>query len=592
MGVILEPTERLPLLHRYDYSRWLTDDYEFREENVLAVLDVAAECVHTMSTANGVKAGDPFTLLEWQIYQLIVPVFGIVHKKSGYRRFRRVLFYVPRKNGKSGIMSFIMIYMLGFDAEARPMGFSIAKNKKQAGIVWEEAALMIEKSPFLKPLFKVKNSLSEKSIICYANDGFYTVLSHDSQDKDGLNAHFVSGDEIQQYNLSDEMVVNLLHTSTSTRTQPLEFYFGTMGVESANDPFWSKMLAEGEAVLVDPLVDPGLYPLIFRAPEGADIHDEETWKIANPSLGPIKTYEYMRQESAKAKLYPANEGEFKRLDLNIKTSSSEDWIPKPIWQACESKPDEFDLKAWAAARRPCYLGIDLSATRDFTAIGMCFAPHGSDVFWRTKAELYLPEATLVRRQAREKKNYLGWLREKFFSSTPGDVIDKDIVFDRIVLLCMYFNVKGIAFDDWNNRTFEEDIRKAIKRVYAEDPAMQDEAERFFFSPRRPEDALFVNWRQGFFSMTQPTKEFEIKCFDGAKDKSGGIKHDGNPILEWMVGCVVITEDAAGNKKPDKAKSTNKIDGVVAEIMAFGLALTRMGGALSLEEHILSEDYSN
>ncbi|MBX9669386.1 MAG: hypothetical protein K2X93_17305 [Candidatus Obscuribacterales bacterium] len=573
---ILEPTVLLPKLHKFNYDKWLTPGYTFRHDLVEDVIELAAECPYTMDTIT-TRAGQPFNFLEWQIYELLVPVFGIVHEDTGKRRFRRVVFFVPRKNGKSGLTSVLMIYLLGFDGEQRPMLYSIAKNKDQAGIVFEEAVLMIEGSPYLRDRFTCYNSKHDKRIISHLNNGVWKVLSHDSKDKDGLNMHGMSADEIQQYNDSDAHVVRILHTSTSTRTQSLEFEFGTMGVESGDVPFWKRRYDEAKAVLEKPELDPTLFPLIFECPPGGDIWEEKNWFIANPSLGKVKTVEYMRSEASKAKLNPLDEGEFKRLELNISTSSQESWIPLDTWEAC--KDVAFNRES-VPADRPCFLALDYAEVRDFVALQEVFPPYHLDKDWRVLSNFWLPELRLATREKTEKRPYMAWVNQGFLRHTPGSVIDREIIFEYIIKTWYHRNIKGIAFDPYHLKVFEDEIKKLAKRLY-EQGDISEECYYFWAQDRKPEDHLFVEWRQVIPSMSGPTKEFEKLVFLGADGKYG-LKHDGNPILRFMVDCTIMERDSNGNKKPDKKRSTNRIDGVVASIMGVGLGLMR-SQKKSLEE---------
>lgn len=573
MWTTLNPTKLLPKLH--ERKIWIPPGCTFNQDNVEDVILLSQECVHTMDSEH-TKAGDQFQFLEWQIYEMLVPVFGVVDIKTGKRYYRKVVFYVPRKNGKSGLMSVIMIYMLGFDGEARPMMYSIAKNKKQAGIVWEETALMIEKSPYLKSRFNVYKSMNDKRILCPSNDGLYTVLSHDSEDKDGLNASCVSGDEIQAYNLNDEQVVKLLHTSTSTRSQPLEFYFGTMGVDEADPPFWMKQLAEAEAVLDKPQHNPTrVYPLLYRAPKDADIFNEETWKIANPSLGPVKTLEYMRGEAEAARLYPSNESEFKRLDLNIITASGESWIDLDVWRGAKI------ATSWEAMLgRPMHLGVDFASVRDFCALVGVFPPYELDPHWTIIPKFYIPRNRMLTREKVEKKPYGQWEREGHFIATEGRTTDHEQIFEWIVELAFLYKLLGIAFDATFLSTFQASLARVAQKMYPRDEVKQE----FWTRERTPEEALLVSWDQKYRGMNEPTKQFEKFTYDGK------LKHDGNPIMDWMIDSVILTRNNEEGVKPDKRKSKNKIDGPVAGIMGLGLGLIQ-SQKKSLDEHIASNDWS-
>lgn len=562
----LKPTKLLPKLDQFDYSKWLTKGYRFDYEAVHAVVEFAQECQGTI----GNWANEEFEFLDWQLYELIVPVFGIVHEDTGLRRFRTVVFFVPRKNGKSGLMSVILLYLTGFDGENRPFVYGIAKNKQQAKIVFNEAKLMIEGSEWLSQQFITYTDV----IKCPLNNGEYRVLSKDSKSKDGLNAHGVCGDEIQEFDVKDEHVVNILHTSSSTRDQPLEFYFGTKGVNKADPPFWKKMYKRAKLAFEHPDKEPSLYPLIFEAEEKCDVFDPKNWMISNPSLGMVKKLDYMKEEARLAALYPSKLSEFKRLELNIETQVITDWISVDKWKTMA------DTHSWKTlVGRPVYLGIDLSSRRDFAAITGWFPPYELDPYHRIDVKLWLPQAQLESREASDgnQLKYIKWQQQGFFEATPGDVIDFEAIENFILDLHPIYQLRGLAIDPWLAEHFLQSVKRKGER--------RDGAAAFwawFFENR------VMTFQQGYKSMSEPSKNFEVLVYN--KDGLPQVKNPGNEVLDWMLGNVVMVSDAPANLKPDKDKSSDKIDGIVSSIMAGGIC-DIFEGKPDINKHINSEGYS-
>lgn len=516
----------LPNLADHDYSKWLTDGCYLDPVAAAKVVEFfEEELVQTM----GKFAGQHVQLLQWQIYKFIVPVFGI-KKPDGKRRFRRAYVRIPRKNGKSTLASGLILYLLACDNEARPLVYGYAVNGKQARIVLKEAIAYVEKSAYLND--EIFITYKDK-IECRTSDGVYEVLSKDSKDKDGLNAHGAVCDEMHQ--LPDGVIVDRVHRSTSTRDQPLEIFITTSGTYSPGKETicWEY---DQEAIKTDkdPSYEPTLYPLIYGAEEDDDIYDPAVWFKCNPSLGDVKSLEYMQGEARKAQRNSAAKQDFKRFELNIWVGTKSSWIKDEDWQARVRNFTEKDMLG-----RPCFAGLDLSKTRDYTALVLCFTPWELDQTYTLLPYLWIPEQTLEERKEKQPK-ILEWLEQGWIIKTEGDVVDYDQILDKVNYVRDLFKVNEIAFDDWNSSMLVQYLQK--------------------------KKAPMVEFRQGFRSFSGPCKDFDIQM-----GQKGKIWHNGNPAMAWMLGNVVMTKDAALNWKPDKDASADAIDGIVAAIMAFGRA---------------------
>lgn len=564
---ILEPDDWLPRLHEYDLSKWLTDRYYFDREAVHDVVDFASFCKGTI----GSWKGKDYKFLDWQLYDLVVPVFGIKDKETGLRRFRNILFFVPRKNGKSGLMSVLNLYLTGFDGEPRAFVYGVAKNKEQASIVFAESGKMVEGSEWLSERFQVYWSQSNRKIVCHLNDGEYKVMSKDSKDKDGLNCHGECNDEIQSYDETTEQVVRLLRTSKSTRPEPLEFNFGTMGNITTGNPYWKKMLKRGELCLKNPDNDPRFYPLIYRAPKGADIFAKKTWLIANPSMPDIKRIDYMEEMAAEAKFSIIAMDEFMRLDLNIPTHAIKKWIPADKWELCG---EDFDIELLRG--RKCFVAADLSSTTDYSAVALFFPATEEDPVDRVWVKLWIPDERVKERARSEERDFETAKRLGHIEATPGDVIDYNEIEDYILSIPDYFEMAKFAYDPHMAERF---IQRLIEK--GTDPKTTKDVERRKFW----ENLELIQFRQTAAMFSEPMKKFEVKV------RKKELRHANNPILNWMLECTQVKTDSGNGVKPIKDDGDgSKIDGIVALLMALGISLIVDDGQ-SVDEHINSDDFT-
>jgi phage terminase large subunit-like protein len=506
-----------------------TTDGEFWFDAGAAELavDFFREClVHT----KGELAGQPLRLAPWQAEQIIRPLFGW-KRADGTRRYREAYIEVPKKNGKSTLAAGIALYMLFADGEIGAEVYSCAGDKDQARIVFNDAKLMRAMSPELR-----KRSRAYKDAIAVLPTASkYQVLSSDAPTKHGLNPHAILFDELHVQ--PNRELWDTVTTGVAARRQPLIVAITTAGYDRAS-LCWEKhdyalKVRDGS------IADPHFLAVIYAASEQDDWRDPATWAKANPNYGLSVKPEYFLGQIKKAEDSLAYLNTFKRLHLNLWTESLTRWLPPDGWQACGGLVD-----ADALAGRPCYAGLDLSTTTDLTAFALLFPPAAGEALWSLLTYFWCPEAMIRRRSQRDRVPYDVWAREGFLRSTPGDVVDYDIVRSDIRALGTRYRIHEIAYDRWNASQLVTQLQE--------------------------DGARLTPFGQGFASMSAPTKDFE-KLIVGQK-----LRHGDQPVLRWMAANVVLAKDAADNWKPTKAKSTGRIDGVVASIMALGCAL-RQGG---------------
>jgi len=498
--------------------------------------------------SKGEWANNPVELEPWQQFCLW-SVFGW-KRANGTRRFRSVYQEVARKNGKSTMVSGIGLYMLMADREAGAEIYSAATKRDQAKITWLEAAKMARKSLGLGKLLTIFGDKNPKATSCSismaATDSKFEPLGRDADSMDGLNVHCALIDELHAHKTRD--MVDILDTATGSRRQPIIWMITTAGFNRQTICF--EMHQYTEKVLGDLIEDDSFFGIIFTLDEGDDWEDERCWIKANPNLGVSKRLDDMRAKALKAKEQPTAQNGFLRLELNIWTQAETRWINIEHWNACNKPYDVESLRG-----RECYGGLDLSSTQDVTALSFVFPPQKDEEDFLVLAWFWIPEDGLIKRVKRDRVPYDLWLKQDFIKTTPGERVDYDFIQLEIEKLCSIYDVREIAFDRWNatalvNRLAERHVTK------------------------------LVEFRQGYPEMSPALKLFDSKY---APHK---INHLGNPVLAWMASNVVVTSDPAGNIKPDKDKSTERIDGIVALIMALDRA-SRPGMSVYEDRGILT-----
>jgi phage terminase large subunit-like protein len=476
--------------------------------------------------SKGEWAGKPLSLEKWQA-ELIRNIFGW-KRPDGTRKYRKVYVEIPRKNGKSTIAAGVALLLLFADKEAGAEVYSAAADRDQARIVFTAAKQMVKASPDLDK----RSQVYINSIVVPRTASSYKVLSADAPTKHGLNSHGLVVDEVHAQ--PNRELIDVLSTSTGSRRQPLEFYITTAGFDR-NSICW-ELRDYAEKVRDGIIEDPSFLPVIYAADEKDDWKDPETWKKANPNLEVSIKLEYLERECKRAQEVPAYENTFKRLHLNIWTQQDVRWMPMDKWKECPSEIVEPEQ----LAGRVCYGGLDLSTKTDISSLQLVFPPADEEEPYKVLSYYWVPQDNIELRAKRDRVDYQTWVNQELIRPTEGNVVDYDVIRRDINELGEKFIVKEIAFDPWNATQLATQL-------------MGDGFE-------------MVPFRQGFASMTEPTKNLMALVL--AKQ----INHGNNAVLTWMASNVAVEQDAAGNLKPSKKKSTEKIDGVVALIMAIGRAI--------------------
>ena len=517
-----------PKLKNYKPSQFMLPTSHYDKKKA----DRAVTFIENLCHTKGKWAGTPFWLLPWQ-EQLIRDIFGIV-KPDGNRQFRTAFVEICKKVGKSELAAAVALYLLYADNEPSAEVYGAAADRQQASIVFDVAKQMVEMSPALMKRSKLMGAT--KRIVNYSNAGYYQVLSAEVGGKHGFSVSGLVFDEIHTQP-NRQLYDVLTKGSSDARQNPLHFIITTAGNDRHSIAY--ELHTKAVDILEGRRVDPTFYPVVYGLKDDEDWEDEANWYKVNPSLGYTVDIERLRDAYREAKQNPADEITFKWLRCNMWVSSTVAWIPDAIYMR-GNEPIDMD----ALAGRDCYAGLDLSSTGDITALVLIFPSRDEEEKYVLLPYFWIPEETIPRRVKANSVPYDIWEKQGYIMSTEGNVIHYDFIEKFIMDLSEKYHILEIAVDRWNATQMIQNL----------------EGEGFTIVP----------FGQGFSSMSAPTKEFYRLLMEGR------IIHGGNPVLRWMAGNVVIDTDPAGNIKVTKAKSKEKIDGIVAAIMALDRCIRQEG----------------
>lgn len=462
----------------------------------------------------------------WQKF-ILTTVFGW-KRPDGMRRFRTAYTEVARKNAKSTLSSGVGLYMLTMDGEAGAEVYSAATTRDQARIVFADAKAMAERSPELRQAVDLNVNAHNLNVPTAASK--FEALSAEGNSLDGLNIHCAVIDELHAH--KDRRVFDVIETATGSREQPLLWLITTAGSNRAGVCYEQRLYLL--KVLQGVVSDETYFGIIYALDDGDDWADSAVWGKANPNLNVSVYQDDMQRLCDKAMTMASAQNNFltKRLDVWVNAKSA--WMNMPVW---ESRGDT-SLSIDQFEGEPCWMGLDLATKRDVAALIILFKRGKKyTVFGR----YYLPEAT-VEENAGTHGHYAGWAREGLFTLTPGNVTDFDVVHDDILDLMQRFDVRDIAYDPHQASYLASTLLKA--------------------------GAPMIEYRNVVLTMSEPMKTLEALVVSDQVL----LEHDDNPVLSWMMSNVVASVDAKENIFPRKEQDADKIDGVVALIMALGVSM--------------------
>jgi phage terminase large subunit-like protein len=487
--------------------------------------DRAVKFFSLLKLVEGRGAGNTWELMPWMEYEVIRPLFGY-KRADGTRLYRTVWLEVPRKNAKTTLAAGLALYGLVADNEPGAQVYMGARDRGQARICYELARKMVEASPALRKRCRAARSYIEVN----KTGSVLRTISGEALGQHGFNAHIAVLDEVHAH--KNREIWDVLSSSVGARQQPIVIGITTAGTYDPNHIAWEQhdyavKVANGE------LYDPSFLAIIYGADNEDDWENPETWRKANPSLGITVMEDYLQDEIRKAKASPARQTIFQQLYLNKWTREVSRWIDMKIWDDCGQEINLEDYKD-----RPCFVGLDLSSTTDISAMVRLYPEE--DGGFTIIPTFWIPEADIIERERRDRLPYSHWAKEGLINLTPGNVIDYRFIKHSIIEQADRGQILELAYDPWNATSLITELQELGMRV--------------------------APTRQGFATMSAPTKELERLI------ASQKIRHGGHKVLRAHADAALVNTDPAGNLKPDKAKSTARIDGLVALIMALNSAM--------------------
>ena len=501
-----------------DLENALDKGWHFDKKAAMRAINFIERLKHT----KGEWAGQRFRLEPWQQF-VLWNIFGWKNA-DGTRRFRYAYIEIARKNGKTALSAGIGLYMLFADGESRPEVYSAATVKDQAKICFSDAVEIVKATDLKNYLTPYRNS-----IVYELKGGTMKPLSSDYGTHDGLNPSCGIIDEFHAH--KDSGMFDVIKSAFGARRQPLMFIITTAGFDKSGVCYAYR--ENVIKVLRGVNEDDSLFGIIYTLDDKSEWDDPKMWIKANPNLGVSLSTDYLADQVKDAKNRPEAVRNVMTKNVDLWVDAERTWILDDAWQKCIGTTDPADLKGCA-----CWGGLDLSNVSDITAYVLLF--HENDRF-QLQPHFWIPEEKMLEKIRKENINYDKWAAEGYVTVTPGNVIDYDFVKADILRIVADYDLRTSAYDRWNSSQTIIDLQN---------------------------EGMECNpFGQGYGSMSAPTKEFEKLVL------TGKIEHFSNPVLRWMLASTLVKTDPAGNIKPDKEKSTQKIDGIVASIMALGEWMT-------------------
>lgn len=492
-----------------------THTYIFDEKKSL-------RCIHFIEKyckqSKGRWAGKPLKL---ELFQkaMLQSLFGFVDKETGLRKYKKAIFFVARKNGKSVLDSAIATYMLTKDGEGGAEIYSVATKREQSKIVWEESKRMIKKSPILAKRIRCLIG----GIYYDANDSYFRALASDSNSLDGLNAHLVIADEVHAW--KDKNLLDVMYDSMSARTQPILLETSTMGTIRQNV---FDIEYDYASQVVDGVVnDETLLPIIYELDDEKEWTNEECWYKANPALGNIKSIKDLREKVERAKANPIELVNLLCKDFNIRQNTINAWL------TFDDLNNEKIYTDWKDTY--CIAGVDLSSTTDLTAATLLGVKNGEI---RVKQMYWIPTNSLEKKVKDDRIPYDKWLKAGWLKLSGDSKIDYHDVTQWFLEQVREYDLRPlfVGYDSWNAEYWKIEMAGLGFNM--------------------------VEVRQGAKTMSTPMKVMKADLIDKK------INYNNNPILKWCLSNTTIKMDSNENIQPDKEKSRQRIDGAVSLIDAY------------------------
>jgi phage terminase large subunit-like protein len=471
---------------------------------------------------DGAGVGAKVTLRDWQRQE----IRKIYDNPAGTRR---ALVSFGRKNAKTTLAAFLLLgHLVGKQSKPNSQLVSAAQSKEQAGVIFALAAKIVRMSERLSQAIIIRDHTKE--LYCPARGTLYRALSADAKTAYGLSPSFIVHDELGQVRGPRSELYEALETAVGAHAAPLSICISTQAPTDA-DLF---------SVLIDDALaghDPRTVVSLYSAPDDLDPFSEEAIRAANPAFGDFLNATEVLAQAADAKRMPSRQNEYENLILNRRVEKRAPFISRALWNECAKPVAEYGPEL------PLYGGLDLSEVNDLTALVLVGKIDG---IWHVKPTFWLPEEGLYERARKDRVPYDEWHRSGHLATVPGASVSYEYVAEWLSSLFERHNVVKLAFDRWNWRH----LKPWLERVGFTEETLAEK---------------FVEFGQGFQSMSPALRDLEGEILNGQ------LAHGDHPVLKMCAANAVVKADPAGNRKLSKAKSTGRIDGMVALAMAMGVA---------------------
>ena len=492
--------------------------------------------------SKGKWARQPIKLELWQ-KATIQAIFGFVDKETGIRKYIKAALFIGRKNGKSTLSAAIGLYMLTADGEGGAECYSVAVKKDQAKLVWEEAKRMVKKSPILL-----------KRIRCLVNglffdraESFFKALASMDNSLDGLNASYVAADEIHAWEVKN--LLDVLYDSMAAREQPLLFETSTAGKVRENvydDEYdYYENIIKGYEGIEGGIVDETVLPFIYELDNKKEWLDEKKWFKANPGLGTIKSYKFIRDKINKAKNSPKELVNILCKDFNIPQTSDEKWL------TYETAINKAVFNINIVKNTYAIGGVDLSSTTDLTCATLLIVKNKIKYVLQ---QYFIPEANLDYKIKEDKIPYDIWRERGLVTVCEGAKIDYTEITNWFLKMNYEYEISAlwIGYDPWSSTYWVEEMEEA--------------------------GFTMIEVRQGAKTMSNPMKQLEGDLIDKV------VNYNNNPILKWCLTNTAVKRDDNDNIRPVKGRQQRaRIDGAVSLIVAYCVLFVKMQDYLVLQE---------
>ena len=495
-------------------------------------------------------AGKPLKLEPWQVF-VFGNVYGWVHKQTNKRRFRKALVFVARKNGKSTMVSSVLLYDLITTPGAE--GYCAATKRDQSKIVWESVREMVKQHEDLRDSLKIFNYTS--TIVNPYTAGKVMALSSEADKFDGLNPSACTIDEVAA--MKDYSIIQVLQSGTGSRPEPLIFEI-TSGSDNTNSA-GAQEFERSQKILEGVYEDDTFFTILYTLDKGDDWKNPALWIKANPNMGVSVDEERLKALCVEAQQNPSLEGEFRVKNLGQFVSPVTAWIPAHKWQVCRTNADKYKAEDLNKREYIAIGAVDMSQRVDFTSFDVVLYHIPTNRYYIVH-HFYIPSEQVQEKCKSDSPLVYKWIEQGYITATQGPTVNYNVMFDDIKACIEKYGITEVLYDPWNAGQLIDQIGPLCD---------------------------LVEIKQNMQSISPMAKDFEAAIIDGRIV-------DGNPVMAWMVSNCDVYRDPNGNIKPVKhggKDSPLHIDGVVTSLMALGRIKSLLDGGyidLRTPEQIASD----